>query len=220
MRQAIPQVFASKDAPELARLIQACELDDNPNAERIASVIRFTTRSTLVEENEEGVLIGFVDAFMTVSADGVPRWEIDLLGTHPAYRGRGIAQRLIKASVQAAHEQGADFIRALIHVDNAASANAFQRVGFQPAASTRELYVSDQPTDAPLMPPAIAHLIHVCTLTYSGIWIENDHSPQSLATARAIRAKYNGFIAGVLLPTGSPPPESFARVGTYRWWYL
>lgn len=219
MRQMISTV-TPEDAPELARLIQACELDDNPNADRIASVIRSTTRSTLVEVNEAGVLIGFVDAFMTVSADGVPRWEVDLLGVHPAYRGRGIAQRLINASVEIGRAQGAQHFRALIHMDNAASANAFQRVGFQSAPSTHELYISDQPADVPLTPSDKAHLIPVCTLTYSGIWIENDQSPQSLLAARAIRARYDWFIAGALLPSGIPTPEAFAHVGTYRWWTL
>jgi L-amino acid N-acyltransferase YncA len=193
-------------------------LDDNPNADRIASVIRSTTRSTLVEVADDGSLIGFVDAFMTVSWAGYPRWEVDLIGVHPDYRGRGIAHRLINASVEIGREQGAQLIRALIHVDNAASAGAFQRVGFQSAPSTHELYISDQPVDTPHISPAAAYLIPVCTLTYSGIWVENDYSQQSLLAGRAIRAKYGWFIAGVLLPTGTPMPESFAHVGTYRWW--
>lgn len=213
MRQVTPA-----DAAELARLIHAVGLDDNPNADRIASVIRSTTRSTLVEENEAGELIGFVDAFMTVSSEGLPRWEIDLLGTHPEYRGRGIAQRLISASVESGRAQGAQRIRALIHVDNAASAHAFQRVGFQSTQTTRELYISNQPAVTSLIPPDRAHLIPVCTLTYSGIWIEADQSSQALLAGRAIRTKYDWFIAGALLPTGTPVPESYVSVGTYRWW--
>lgn len=215
MRQVTPA-----DAAELARLIHAVELDDNPNADRIASVIRSTTRSTLVEEDASGALIGFIDAFMTVSSDGIPRWEVDLLGVHPDYRGRGIAQRLINASIAVGREQGAQLLRALIHVDNGASAGAFQRVGFQAADATHELYISDSLINAPLTPPRAAYLIPVCTLTYSGIWIENDQSPQALAAARAIRAKYDWFIAGALLPEGAPAPESFAHVGTYSWWSL
>lgn len=214
MRQVMPA-----ESAELARLIQMVELDDNPNADRIASVIRFTTRSTLVETADDGTLIGFVDAFMTVSADGLPRWEVDLIGTHPDYRGRGIAQRLINASIQIGREQGAQSIRALIHIDNAASAGAFQRVGFHPAAGTHELFISDSPAE-PSKPSTKAHLIPVCTLTYSGIWVEHDHSQQSLLAGRAIRAKYDWFIVGALLPAGTPPPEAFAHVGMYRWWNL
>ena len=214
MRQVMPA-----DAAELARLLHAVGLDDNPNADRIASVIRSTTRNTLVETADDGTLIGFVDAFMTVSPDGLPRWELDLLGVHPNYRGRGIAQRLINASVETAHEQEVRFIRALIQINNAASAGVFQRSGFRGVGSDRALYISDQPADVPLTPPAAAHLIPVCTLTYSGIWIENDHSPQSLLAARAIRAKYDWFIAGVLFPARKPlPAEGYVSVGTYRWW--
>jgi ribosomal protein S18 acetylase RimI-like enzyme len=215
MRQVTPE-----DAPELARLIQSVGLDDNPNGDWIARVILSTTRVTLVEE-ADGAMVGFIDAFMTVSAEGVPRWEVDLVGVHPNYRGRGIAQRLINASVDAGREQGAQLIQALIHVDNKASAGAFRRCSFVEAQSTRELYVSDTPIDD--IPPALAcpaHLIPVSTLTYSGVWIEADHSSESLRAARAVRAKYDWFIAGALLPTGSPPPEAFARVGEYRWWAL
>ncbi len=214
MRQVTPEQSA-----QLARLIQACGLDDNPNADRIASVIRSTTRVTLVEQAGDGALIGFIDAFMTVSFDGNPRWEVDLLGVHPAFRGRGIAQRLIKASVQAAHEQGVNFIRALIHVDNAASANAFQRCGFRGVGSDQALYISDQPADAPLTPSTSAHLIPVCTLTYTGIWVEHEFTPETLLVARAIRAKYDWFIAGVLFPARRPlPAEGYVSVGRYRWW--
>jgi ribosomal protein S18 acetylase RimI-like enzyme len=208
------------DAPALAQLIMETGLDDTPDSEWIARVILSTSRVTVVETADDGALIGFVDAFMTVSADGVPRWEVDLLGVHPNCRGRGIAQRLIAASVEAGREQGAQVIRALIHVNNGASAGAFRRVGFVPAQSTRELYVSDQPVDEADTSPPAAHLIPVCTLTYTGIWIEADHSPQSLRAARAARAKYGWLIAGALLPTGVPAPESFARVGEYRWWTL
>jgi ribosomal protein S18 acetylase RimI-like enzyme len=216
MRQVIPT-----DAPQLAQLIMETGLDDTPDSEWIVRVIRSTTRSTLVETADDGSLVGFLDAFMSVSADGVPRWEIDLVGVHPKCRGRGIAQRLIAASVEVGREQGVQLIRALIHVQNGASAGAFRRSGFVPALSTNELFVSDTALDNPstaLTCPA--HLIPVCTLTYSGVWIENDHSAQSLRVARAIRAKYDRFIAGVLLPTGSPKPEAFARVGEYRWWML
>jgi len=78
--------------------------------------------------------------------------------------------------------------------------------------------VSNQLFETSLSLPDAAHLISVCTLTYSGIWIENDHSPQTLAVARAVRTKYDWLIAGILLSTGTPPPEGYVRVGTYRWW--
>jgi ribosomal protein S18 acetylase RimI-like enzyme len=216
MRQAV-----QADTPTLAQLIRETGLDDTPDIEWIARVIGSTTRATLLETADDGAPIGFVDAFMTVSAEGVPRWEVDLIGVHPGYRGRGVAQRLIAASVEAGRGQGAQGLRALIHVDNGASAGAFRRVGFVPVISAHELYVSDTPLDTtPTTLACPAHLIPVCTLTYSGVWIENDHSPQSLRSALAIRAKYGWFIAGVLLPTGSPKPEAFARVGEYRWWTL
>ncbi len=210
MRQVV-----MSDAPELARLLQACELDDNPNAARIARVILETTRATLVETDEGGALIGFVDAFMTVTAEGAPRWEVDLLGVHPQHRGRGTAQRLIRAAVQAGEAAGAPLMRAIVKEDNAPSLAAFRRCGFAPAEQVRDLYVSGQAVDDIVPVPAGAYFISVCTLTYNGIWLEGDQSLAALRCAQAIRTKYGWDIAGALAPVNSETLADFALVGQY-----
>lgn len=210
MRQIVPE-----DAPELARLLQACELDDNPNAARIASVILGTTRTTLVETADDGALVGFVDSFMTISPEGLPRWEVDLLGVHPNYRGRGIAQRLINASVEAGQERGAGFFRAIVKVDNHPSLAAFKRCGFAADEMIRDLYVSDQIVDQPEALSASAHLISVCTLTYSGIWVEGENSLVAFRCAQFLRAKYGWDIAGALAPANTAIPSDYAFAGHY-----
>ncbi len=89
-------------------------------------------------------LIGFVDAFLTISEAGVLRWEVDLLGVHPAQRGRGVAAALIAASVKAGFAIGADRARALVRIENVASRKAFERCGFQAMEAEQILYVGDQ----------------------------------------------------------------------------
>ncbi|MEP7293203.1 MAG: GNAT family N-acetyltransferase [Chloroflexota bacterium] len=210
MRQVTPE-----DAPELARLLQACGLDDNPNEARIARVILNTTRITLGEQGRDGGLIGFVDAFMTASPDGVARWEVDLLGVHPNHRGKGIAQRLIGAVVAAGAQAGAQLFRAIVKTDNVASLTAFQHCGFANDETIHDLYVSDQPiAQADDLPPD-AYLISVCTLTYSGIWIEGDHSLSALRYAQAVRTRYGWDVAGALAPAESAMPDGFALAGQY-----
>ena len=91
-----------------------------------------------------GVLIGFVDAFSTVSARGMLRWEVDLLGVHPDHRGKGIAQSLVREVLQQGKDAGINEARALVHIDNRASTNTFLRCGFELDDAIQQLYVSDQ----------------------------------------------------------------------------
>ena len=92
------------EAPALAQLIRATGLDHNPDPERIARVSLESNHVTLIETASDESLIGFVDAFSTISQEGILRWEVDLLGVHPDYRGKKIAQGLIRAVVTAGQQ--------------------------------------------------------------------------------------------------------------------
>ncbi len=129
------------DAPEIANLIQAVWADHNPNPDWIARVSLESNHATLVETQGDA-LIGFVDAFSTVAADGTLRWEVDLLGVHPAWRGRGIARELVTRAVEVGRERGAQMARALVRIDNVASLAVFERCGFVADSSSCRLYVS------------------------------------------------------------------------------
>src|SRR5690348_1761671 len=169
------------EAPALAQLIRATGLDHNPDPERIARVSLESNHVILVETASDGALIGFVDAFSTISQEGILRWEVDLLGVHPAYRGQGIAQSLIREVVRRGQALGATTSRALVHVENAASASAFQRCGFTLNSAIRQLFVSDdQPSIGSSSLPPETYLLPVATLTYSGVWVEGVVSAQSL----------------------------------------
>lgn len=215
MRQVTPT-----DAPGLARLINEV-WDHNLNPERIASVGLDSNRVTVVADSGSDV-IGFADGFMTATSDGVPRWEVDLLAVDARYRGRGIAQRLIAASVDAGRLAGAAVARALVQIGNAPSLRAFQRCGFTPEAATCELTVSGAACDERLTAPLGAHLISVRTYTYSGIWIEGRLSLEALRCARSIRTRYAWDVAGAVIPEGTfdQTPEGYAVVGRYRWLHL
>jgi ribosomal protein S18 acetylase RimI-like enzyme len=214
MRQAV-----QTDAPALAQLIRATGLDDNPDPERIARVILESNHVTLVGPAGDH-LTGFVDGFTTVASDGTLRWEVDLLGVHPDHRGRGIAQALVCASVEAGRQAGASLARALVRTENLASMNTFQRCGFASLGEVCELYVSDAACPNQIVAPSDAHLISVDTLTYSGVWVEGTVSIDSLRCARSVRTRFGWDMAGALIPAGSPAPEGFTYVGQYRWLHL
>lgn len=206
------------DAPGVARLIHEIWSDHNPNPDRIARVSLETNHTTVIAEADNTV-IGFVDGFTTISRDGVLRWEIDLLGVHPDHRGRGVAQALIAASVEAGRQTGATQTRALVQIDNAASLTAFRRCGFAPDEAIRELFVSgENRQDRPIAPPG-AHLISVTTLTYSGVWVEGRLSFQALRCAQAARTRFGWDVAGAVIPEGMVAAQQagYDGVGRYRW---
>lgn len=206
------------DAPELARLIQTIWPHNNPNIERIARVSLENNHCTLVERDGER-LVGFVDAFTTGAQNGALRWEIDLLGVHPDHRGRGIAQVLVGAAIDAGRRFGAGTLRALVKVDNSASLNTFRRCGFASDEATYDLCISDQVVTESVAPAAGTHFVSVSTLTYGGIWIEGAQTPESLRGAQAIRTRYGWDVAGAVIPTGTHAAESlgYEIAGQYRW---
>ena len=70
-------------------------------------------------------LIGVV----LTSSDGRKGW-INRLAIHPDYRGRGLAQKLIKASEDFLHSLGINVIAALIEGENQESFRAFEKAGY------------------------------------------------------------------------------------------
>ena len=210
------------DAPALAQLIRATGLDHNPDPERIARVSLESNHATLVETAADGALIGFVDAFSTVAQDGTLRWEVDLLGVHPDYRGHGIARRLMCVAVDSGVRARAYPARALVKIDNIASLKAFQASGFILDPTICDLYISPDDADGEIAPLADTHLISVATLTYSGVWVEGNCSVGALHAARVVRTRYGWNIAGVVLPEGisTAAEVNYQWVGKYLWLYF
>lgn len=79
----------------------------------------------------DGNIVGFVIAFATIGLYGTC-WEIDFLAVLPAWRGRRLATRLIRAAAS----EGAKIARrarGVVATDNPASERAFARAGFRRA---------------------------------------------------------------------------------------
>ncbi len=211
--------ITQSDAPALAQLIRATGLDDNPDPERIARVSLESNHVTLVETAVDGALIGFVDAFSTISQNGTLRWEVDLLGVHPDHRGRGVAQSLIHEALQRGKGAGLTEARALVHIENAASANAFQRCGFSLDDLMQQLFISDQSVAEMGPIPPDAYLLAVSTLTYQGVWVEGILSAAALRCAQAVCTRCGWNVAGVVLRAEDETAKSagYEFVGSYRW---
>lgn len=174
----------------------------------------------------QGNVVGFVDGFITHSAQGVRRWEVDLLAVHSDWRGKKLGQRMIDACLKAGRTRSAAFARALIQVENRASQISFARCGFQPQAEVFSLYVA-QPEAVPFPSGNTAgHILNVHTINYSGVWLEEDHSEASLQALRAACWQQKLDLAGTLViqgklsDNGKMDRAGFKKIADYQWWML
>ena len=212
IRRAVPG-----DAASLARLIELIWHDDKPSADPIARASSDTNRATFVFD--DGKIAGFVDAFSTISAEGVCRWEVDLLGVRADVQGKGFGRALVAAALEAGRDFGATMAQALVRTDNAAALKTFMRCGFAVDDAIQGLYVSDRDVDERLPTPTGACLLSVMTLTYSGVWVEGDWSAETLHYAQAVRTRYRWDVAGAVIPTGrgSAAETGYDLAGQYHW---
>lgn len=218
LRTAIPEDAAALTALMLATWETAVETT------AIASVLTLSNHSSHIIYQDE-TPAGFVDGFLTVSASGVPRWEVDLLAVHPAYRGQGFAPMLINASLEAGLEQGAEQARALVYVGNHPAEQSFTRCGFQPDTYTSQLYVFNNAERFTGSPGSTsAHFHPVQTFSYTGLWIEDHFARENLSSAKTIITRYGWSIAGAVIPSTQPATmmtaqsEGYSLVGDYRNW--
>lgn len=199
--------------------------EEENSADCIASVLRLESHHSAAFV-EDGRVAAFVDGFLTHSGEGVPRWEVDLLGTLAGYRGQGLARRLIEDNLRAGWQRGAAFSRALIQLENHASQRAFAACGFAPAEGVVRLWVCSRPLDEPAPLPPGQHLVPVETFNYRGVWLEGELSAQGLRAARAWLPQGGGQICGVLVPREredlhqAAQNEGYAWVNDYQWWLL
>jgi GNAT superfamily N-acetyltransferase len=180
----------------------------------------------LAETN--GVPSGLVEGFLTLSSEGMCRWEVDLLAVHPDFRKQGIATWLIQTCVQAGREMGAEQFRALIHVDNMTSQQSFMRNDFYRGDDPSTLCTSAETAADPVALRALdgLHLIPVATLNYRGVWLEGQIDTDGLRLAQAVCAHHKWDVAGAVISHNQQhvitAAEScgYSVVGQYERWYL
>jgi GNAT superfamily N-acetyltransferase len=236
----ICRATAAKHATGIAQVRQAVWPDDDTADssaldEAILDALQDSNRVTYVAVEDDRV-VGFADGFLTISAEGVPRWEVDLLAVHPEFRERKIGQKLVTASVEAGQEMGAKQGRALVQFENYASQQTFARCGFDTDSSECILFVSSGSAANFFTPqqandrlktadiPPDVHLISVRTLYYRGLWLEGELSFDAFDATQAIREHYRWDIAGAVIPVTEQAAVQAARSAGYKkmdryWWW-
>jgi ribosomal protein S18 acetylase RimI-like enzyme len=214
---------AVEDVDAIASVKRAVWRDEAADGAHIAGILARADHATHVAESH-GVIVGFVDGFVTHSVQGVPRWEVDLLAVHPEHQRQGIAARLVAASAGAGRSQGAAIARGLVHVENVASQRAFARCGYQVDEQVCALYVSSDQIGSSLDLPSGLHFILVNTLNYRGVWLEGQLSPAGFTAAQWFRAQRGLDISGAVVPLSQVKAVQAAQeagyhcVGDYQWW--
>lgn len=213
------------DIPGLSQAKQLTWPEEAVRLSQVEKVLHDPAHDIFVAEMQ-GQVAGFIDGFVTRSAQGVLRWEVDLLAVHPAWRGRQLGQQLILACLKAGKKRGTAFARALIQVENQASQISFERCGFQCQPEILDLYIAPASEVHSPSNESDEYTFAVHTINYSGIWLEEDVSKCSLIAARALCWQEKCELVGTLviqadLPDNEKMNQSgFTKVGNYQWWTL
>ena len=120
--------FRPEDYDRVLALWQECGLPLKPRGrdsrEEISRQLQLPQVIFLVAE-AEGLVIGTV----LVTHDGRKGW-INRLAVDPAFRGRGLAQKLVKEAERELERAGLQIFAALIEEDNLPSIKLFEKLGY------------------------------------------------------------------------------------------
>lgn len=195
--------------------------------ERIEPGAKHLQSNLVLVAEMDGAVVGFAASFLTRSAVGESRFELDLLAVDPAARGRGVGFALVARCIQAACKNGADSLRALVRADNLAMSRICARADLQRSARPHQLYIANaEPMIALATAAHAAHLVAVDTLTYRGIWLEGELSQAAIDQAHQRARAENRSRIGALVPAVDEQAAAlltqngFISVGAFFWWSL
>ncbi len=213
------------DGPAIARISRQafCEAiaQDSP---RVQGILREELTFVATIANE---VLGFVDNFLTRSAQDEARFELDLLAVAPAARGRGIGGRLVSHSLARARQSAARELRTLVAADNLTMQGICKKHHFTRSDVSYRLYVAEpRPPGAEAGADHGGHLVQVDTLAYSGIWLEGAISQAVVEAGFARAARAGSSRVGAVISRADRETAALLRacrfeaIGEYHWWTI
>ena len=214
-----------QDISAIQKIIDSVWPNSGTSGDRIVNVLNDSTHATLVYENVDEIA-GFVDGFLTTTANGIKRWELDLLAVQPAFQRQGIASKLIAADTSLGQLRGAKIARGLVAFDNLGSQGAFARCGYETDGEICELLVanSGHKLGEDFESGLAADYVRVKTINYSGIWIEGQRTKTRLEVALNHLMNSQDDLAGTVVPEHETEVIKVAKslgfesLGRYQWW--
>ena len=211
---------ATVEDAEALRLVIEASLGDVVDVARLTDLLAQGRQTLVVYEALSGQIVGFCDGFRTQDAEGKGRWEVDLIGVHPSWQGRGLARRLLAEQLKIALASNVQQARALIAEQNSASQKAFRAQGFIPDAERVVLCLL---SGYALEWQALARVVPVTTLTYTGNWLETismDRLAQALMDAPKTQ---DNMLVGAVIPESALVTHVHLQdllqvLGQYQWW--
>lgn len=220
------RMATTADIAGIGKIIGLVWPENTISSDRVEQALSGPAHATTVSINE-GDVVGFADGFLTTSADGLKRWELDLLAVHPSFQRRGIASTLVEENTQMGQLRGAEMARGLVAIDNVGSQRTFAGCGYKTDEAICELLVASKP-----YPPVGVieadkefDFIRVNTINYAGIWIEGERTRTRLENALSQLANGQDDLVGMVVPIHETQvirdalSLGFERVGRYQWWH-
>jgi ribosomal protein S18 acetylase RimI-like enzyme len=211
------------DAAAIATLKTTVWPGDPADAGHIAHVLGEPDHATLLAI-DSGQVVGFADGFATLAADGVRRWEVDLLAVHPDHQQQGIGRSLTAACTDAARRFESAYARALIRTDNVASQRTFARCGYRQDNTQYHLLVSTSGSTQLIEAPTGSYFVPVMTLGYRGLWLEGVLNAEAFAAAQHICERFGWDTAGALISASdraalaAAGQHGYHPAGEFQWW--
>ena len=136
----------SSDGPAVAQIVRQ-SFDENiePGSPRIRKVLRANGTYVAIIGDD---VVGFVSNFLTRSAEGLRRFELDLLAVASQARGNGIGDQLVGYSIARASQSGAEMIRSLVATHNRAMQRICKGHGFARSSGSYSLFVAEASADS------------------------------------------------------------------------
>jgi predicted N-acetyltransferase YhbS len=216
---------AAEDVEGISAVKQLVWSDEESDCELIRSALNDPNHIAFVAAAGEAI-VGFVDGFMKSDVEGKQQWQVDLLAVHPEYRGMSVGMRLVRASVAAGTQNGAQYSRALIQVGNAASQRTFAKCGFQPLVAVCNLFITKEKIIKNATPVKGMLIIPVITFNYRGIWLENNFDTNGFNAAQVVLSKGNWQQASAVVPLHhkegniAAVAAGYKKEGQYQNWIL